>query len=161
MAYQVTKNVAYDNAVTLARWQVALAVSTAGSGGTFGKYTARGNETLYSMGAFQVVAGTSTYTTTDTGSPTATGAAVTTNTTTAATLIQYFRVSGTSTTTFPTFVVSTQGSKQNNFTAPAGGGGVALTAGDLIYATNGTDTSATSIPVLEFGYTQVTGQITA
>jgi len=145
MSLQPTKNQAYDAALYQStRYRQALAVSAAGSGGTFGRYVARGDEQLLSMGAFQVVAGTSTYTTTDT-----VGGVVSTNTTTAATLVTPFRVSGTATTTGATFRV---GAGITHNWSSFGTGGVALVAGDVIYMTNGTDATATSIPELEFGY---------
>ena len=145
MSLQPTKNQAYDAAVYQAtRYRQAAAVSGAGSGGTFGRYVARGDEQLLSVGAYQVVAGTSTYTTTDT-----VGGVVSTNTTTAATLVTPFRVSGTSTTTGATFPVGA--GKLHNWSS-FGTGGVSLLAGDIVYLTNGTDATATSIPELEFGY---------
>jgi hypothetical protein len=152
MAYQINKQVAYDNAVYVARQKLALAASTAGSGGTFGRYVAQGNEVLFAAGASQVTAGTSTYTTTDTSLVSGV-VTVTTNTTTAATLITPFRVSGTSTTTGITFPVGA--SRTANFSAlttNAGSVGITLSQGDVIYMTNGTDATAVSIPVWEIGF---------
>jgi len=132
--------------------------TTAGSGGTSEIYFARGNEVLWSIGARQVTAGTSTYTTTTTFL--STGSSTTAiNTYTAATLIQPFRVSGTATTTFQTFAVAaangTNGTEaRQNFTAAAttaAGGGILLSAGDQVYYTNGTDTTAVTAPMLELG----------
>jgi hypothetical protein len=157
MPFQATKNQAYDNAVSISRYTVPMTKTTAGSGGTSEIYFARGNEILWSIGARQVTAGTSTYTTTTT---TLAGGASTTavNTNTAATLIQAFRITGTSTTTFQTFVIaaanSTNGVEaRQNFTNAANvnaGGGVILTAGDQVYYTNGTDATAVTAPMLEF-----------
>jgi hypothetical protein len=154
MPFQTQKNQAYDNAVTLARYPVTLARSAAGSGGTFGQYYARGNEILWDVGASQITAGTSTYTTTTT---TLSGGALTTavNTNTAATLITGYRVSGTSTTTFQPYVVanvnSTNGTMSlNGFTNAANvnaGGGVLLSAGDFLYQINGTDATAVTQPL--------------
>jgi hypothetical protein len=160
MPFQSAKNVAYDNAVSIARYAQALTKTTAGAGGTSEVYFARGNEILWSIGARQVTAGTSTYTTTTT---LITGGTSTTvvNTNTAATLIQPFRVNvtgtTTTTTTFQTFVVAaantTNGTEaRQNYTNAANvnaGGGVILAAGDQVYYTNGTDTSAVTTPVLE------------
>jgi len=156
MPFQTQKSAAYDNAVTLARFPVALQRSTAGATGTFGQYYARGNEILWDIGAFAITTGSSTYTSTTT---TLAGGAITTvvNTNTAATQITPYRVSGTSTTTFQTFVVansnSTNGTMSlNGFTNAANvnaGGGVLLAAGDLIYMVNGTDATAVSVPVYE------------
>lgn len=157
MPFQSTKNQAYDHAVSVERYSVLMTKTTAGSGGTSEIYWARGNEQLWSVGAKQVTAGTSTYTTTTTVL-TAGGVVTTTNTHTAATLIQGFRVSGTTTTTFQTFPVaaanSTNGVEaRQNFTNAANvnaGGGVALSLGDQVYYTNGTDATAVTAPVLEF-----------
>jgi hypothetical protein len=159
MPFQTTKNAAYDNAVYMSRWFKTVTKTTAGSGGTSEIYFARGNEILWSVGARQVTAGTSTYTTTST--TLSTGSSTTAiNTYTAATLIQPFRISGTSTTTFQTFAVAAANGAngteaRNNFTATgtsATGGGVALVAGDQIYYTNGTDATAVSSPVLEMSF---------
>lgn len=157
MPFQTQKNQAYDHAISIERYVEPMTKTAAGSGGTSEVYFARGNELLWSIGARQVTAGTSTYTTTTT---TLSGGALTTaiNTNTAATLIQPFRVSGTTTTTFQTFVVaaanSTNGTEaRQNYTNAANvnaGGGVALLAGDQVYYTNGTDTSAVTTPMLEF-----------
>lgn len=148
MAYQPTKNQAYDHQIYLSRQLVQLANSTAGASGTFGRYVARGNEILYSAGAYQVTAGTSTYTTTDT-----LGGVVSTNTSIAATLITPFRVSGTSTTTGATFAISTSGTRQNNWTElTTATGGIALSAGDVVYMVNGTDATAVSAPQWEIGF---------
>jgi hypothetical protein len=156
MSLQSTKNAAYDNAVSISRFQVHMTKTTAGSGGTSEVYVARGNEIMWSIGARQVTAGTSTYTTTSTfiSNGTATTAV---NTSTAATLIQPFRISGTTTTTFQTFPVATangaSGSEaRNNFTAAAtlvAGGGTLLSLGDQVYYTNGTDATAVTVPILE------------
>ena len=156
MPLQTTKNAAYDNAVSLARSYVTLPVSAAGASGTFGKYYARGNEYLWSAQAFQSIAGTSTYTTTSTYITNGT-TATTTNTHTAATQVTAYRVSGTTTTTYQPFTVATSNTTNgtmslNNFTATATsatGGGTALVAGDLLYMLNGTDTTATSLPMWE------------
>jgi hypothetical protein len=156
MPFQTAKNAAYDNAVSLARFVVTLTKTTAGSGGTSDIYWARGNELLWSVGGRQVVAGTSTYTTTTTVITGGTSA-TSTNTNTAATLVQAYRVSGTSTTTFQTFPIATANSTngaeaRQNYTNAANvnaGGGVALSAGDQVYLVNGTDGSATYVPVLE------------
>lgn len=161
MPFQTTKNAAYDNAVSLARYVVSLPASAAGSGGTFGKYFARGNETVWSAGATQLVAGTSTYTTTNTiiSNGTSTTAV---NTNTAATTVTAFRVSGTSTTTAGLFVIAaantTNGANaQQNFgafAAPVNGvAGINLLLGDQLYMTNGTDATATSVPLWEFSVT--------
>jgi len=157
MPFQSQKNQAYDNAVSIARYMHSMTKTTAGSGGTSEVYFARGNEILWSIGARQVTAGTSTYTTTTT---TLSGGALTTvvNTNTAATLIQPFRVTGTTTTTFQTFAVAisntTNGTEaRQNYTNAANvnaGGGVLLAAGDQIYYTNGTDATAVTTPMLEF-----------
>jgi hypothetical protein len=160
MPFQSQKNAAYDNAVYLARFAVNMTKTTAGSGGTSEIYWARGNEILWSIGARQVTAGTSTYTTTTTLYTGGTSTTVV-NTNTAATLIQPFRVNvtgtTTTTTTFQTFAVaaanSTNGTEaRQNYTNAANavaGGGVILSAGDQVYYTNGTDTSAVTVPVLE------------
>ena len=155
---QSSKNVAYDNAMTLARFSVPMTKTTAGSGGTSEIYWARGNEILWSVGARQVTAGTSTYTTTTTLISTGTSTTVV-NTYTAATLLQPYRVSGTTTTTFQTVPIaaanSTNGTEaRQNYTNAANvnaGGGVALSAGDQIYYVNGTDATAVTAPVLEMG----------
>jgi len=160
MPFQSQKNAAYDNAVSLARFAVNLTKTTAGSGGTSDIYFARGNEILWSIGARQIVAGTSTYTTTTT--VLASGAiSTTTNTYTAATLIQPYRVNvtgtTTTTTTFQTFAVAaantTNGTEaRQNYTNAANvnaGGGVLLSLGDQVYVTNGTDATAVTVPVLE------------
>jgi len=156
MPFQSTKNAAYDNAVSLARFPVTLQRSAAGSGGTFGQYYARGNELLWSLGAVAITTGSSTYTTTTT--VLSSGAvATTTNTYTAATLVQGYRVSGTTTTTFQTFAVANSNSTNGtmalyNYTNAGNvnaGGGVALTAGDLLYMVNGTDATAVVQPVYE------------
>ena len=147
MANQVNKAVAYDDAVYRARQKLPLAASTAGANGTFGKYIAMGNEVLYGAGAVQVVAGTSTYTTTDT-----TTAGTATNTTTAATLITPYRVSGTSTTTGLTFVLSVARPGFTTLTGTSGSVGIPLSSGDTIYMVNGTDTTATSLPLWEIGF---------
>jgi hypothetical protein len=157
MPFQSQKTQMYDHAVSIERYMLTMTKTTAGSGGTSEVYFARGNEILWSVGARQVAAGTSTYTTTTT--VLASGAvATTTNTNTAATLIQAFRVSGTTTTTFQTFVVAaantTNGTEaRQNYTNAANvnaGGGVILTAGDQVYYTNGTDATAVTAPMLEF-----------
>jgi hypothetical protein len=167
MPFQTTKNQVYDHAVTIERLFVPMTKTTAGSGGTSEVYFARGNEILWSIGARQVTAGTSTYTTTTT--TLAAGAvSTTTNTYTAATLIQPFRISGTSTTTFQTFAVAAANGAngteaRQNFTNASGvnaGGGQLLTAGDQVYYTNGTDATAVTTPVLEFSVAPL-GNITA
>jgi hypothetical protein len=156
MPLQTLKNAAYDNAVYLARYSEPMTKTAAGSGGTSEVYFARGNEILWSIGARQVAAGTSTYTTTTTFL--STGSSTTAvNTYTAATLIQPFRVSGTTTTTFQTFAVAAANGAngteaRQNYTAAAAaaaGGGVILSAGDQIYYTNGTDATAVTTPMLE------------
>ena len=156
MPFQSGKNQSYDHAISIERYTVSLTKTTAGSGGTSEVYFARGNEILWSVGARQVTAGTSTYTTTTT---TLAGGASTTavNTNTAATLIQPFRITGTATTTFQTFVVAaantTNGTearqKYTNAANVNAGGGVILLAGDQVYYTNGTDATAVTTPVLE------------
>jgi hypothetical protein len=167
MPFQTNKNAAYDNAVYLARYAIPLTKTAAGSGGTSEIYFARGNEILWSIGARQVTAGTSTYTTTTTTLTTGSSTTVV-NTYTAATLIQPFRVSGTTTTTFQTFAVaaanSTNGTEaRQNYTNAAGvnaGGGVSLLPGDQIYYTNGTDATAVTAAVLELGVAPL-GNVTA
>lgn len=157
MPFQSLKNAAYDNAVSIARYSVPMTKTTAGSGGTSEVYFARGNEILWSIGARQVTAGTSTYTTTTTFISGGTSSTAV-NTNTAATLIQPFRITGTTTTTFQTFAVaaanSTNGTEaRQNYTNAANlnaGGGVLLAAGDQVYYTNGTDATAVTAPVLEF-----------
>jgi hypothetical protein len=161
MPFQTTKNASYDNAVSLARYSVTLPVSAAGSGGTFGQYFARGNETVWSVGAIQRVAGTSTYTTTNTFISNGTSTTAV-NTNTAATTVTGFRVSGTATTTAQLFVVAAANGANGAvalqnfgaFAAPVNGvAGINLVAGDLLYMTNGTDATATSFPIWEFSVT--------
>jgi len=160
MPNQITKTGAYDDAIYNTRYKVEIAASAAGANGTFGQYRALGNETLWSAGAWQVLAGTSTVTSTTTqlGS---TGLITTVvNTNTAATAITAYRVSGTSTTTFQPFVIANQNGTlgamaYQNFTAltaPGTYGGIQLLAGDLLYMVNGTDATATSFPIWEFSY---------
>jgi hypothetical protein len=160
MPFQTQKNAAYDHAMSISRYTLGMTKTTAGSGGTSEVYFARGNEVLWSIGARQVTAGTSTYTTTTT---TLAGGALTTavNTNTAATLIQPFRVNitgtTTTTTTFQTFVVAaantTNGTEARyNYTNAANvnaGGGVLLALGDQVYYTNGTDATAVTTPMFE------------
>lgn len=158
MPFQTTKTTAYDNAVSLARQELPMTKTTAGSGGTSEIYWARGNEILWDIGAKQVTAGTSTYTTTTTVLSTGSSTTVI-NTYTAATLIQPFRVSGTTTTTFQTFAVAAANGAngteaRQNFTSAAtaaAGGGTLLLAGDQIYYTNGTDATAVTTPMLGLG----------
>lgn len=158
MPFQTTKTTAYDNAVSLARQELPMTKTAAGSGGTSEIYWARGNEILWDIGAKQVTAGTSTYTTTTTVLSTGSSTTVI-NTYTAATLIQPFRVSGTTTTTYQTFAVAAANGAngteaRQNFTAAAtaaAGGGTLLLAGDQIYYTNGTDATAVTTPMLGLG----------
>jgi hypothetical protein len=168
MPQQITKNTAYDNAVSLARQLLPLAVSAAGAAGTFGQYYALGNETLWAAHGIQRVAGTSTYTTTTTTISSGTSTTVI-NTYTAATLVQAYRVSGTTTTTFQTFAIAAANGTNGtvalqNFTACGtatnGTGGTNLVAGDLIYMLNGTDATATTIPAWELSITPL-GNVTA
>jgi len=161
MGQTTQKNVSYDNAVSIARQYVTLPVSAAGASGTFGKYYARGNETVWGAWGMQVTAGTSTYTTTNSFVSNGTSTTAV-NTNTAATLVQAYRVSGTTTTTWSTFVVAAANGANGavalqNFTATGtaanGTGGTNLVAGDLIYMLNGTDATAVSLPMWEMSVT--------
>jgi hypothetical protein len=168
MPQQITKNAAYDNAMSIARLFLPLPLSAAGASATCGQYFALGNETLYAAHAIQRVAGTSTFTTTNTFLSNGTSTTAV-NTNTAATTAQAFRVSGTNTTTYQLFVVAAANGAngaeaRHNFTACGtatnGSGGTNLLLGDQIYMVLSTDATATVLPVWEIGVTPL-GNVTA
>jgi hypothetical protein len=161
MSQQTVKNVAYDNAVSLARLFLPLPLSAAGATATCAQYFALGNETLYAAHGIQRVAGTSTFTTTATTVVSGTSTTVV-STYTAATTAQAFRVSGTTTTTFQTFPIAAANGANgavalHNFTAcgtaASGTGGTNLVAGDQIYMVLSTDATATVLPMWEIAVT--------
>lgn len=173
--YQTPKSAAYDNAVSLTRFYIQLPLIAAGAGGTSAIYYARGNETLWSIGAFQVTPtaqSTSSLTTTATliGSGGTSTTVISTNTLAQSyqPVVMNFTYSGTTTTTttttygsFPVADVNgtwsgSSGGVQyrNNWTAfTASGGGINLGLGARVWLVAGTDTAATAIPLLEMSIT--------
>ena len=149
MTISTNKSAAYDNAVYLSRQFLPLAVSAAGSGGTFGRFICPTALTINGIHGNSVVAGTSTYTVVNTG----VNGALATNTITAATIYNCFRVSGTSTTTYGTAgVVSLAAANPSSYYSLVAGG-VNCSAGDIMYCVNGTDATATTIPMWDISIT--------
>ena len=143
MTISIQKSAAYDNALFTGRQWLPLAASAAGSGGTFGRFVAPVNMIINGIGCSQTTAGTSTYTVVNT----AANSVISTNTITAATIYNVFRVSGTSTTTYGTAgVVSAAAANPSNYYTLVAGG-VSINAGDIMYCVNGTDATAVSIPI--------------
>jgi len=157
MTISTSKSAAYDSAVSVSRQLLPLPASTAGSGGTFGRFVSPANLTVYGIAMSQTTAGTSTYTVVNTG----VAGAITTNTITAATIYNCFRVSGTNTTTYGTAgVVSAAAANPSNYYSLALGG-VNILPGDVMYVTNGTDATAVSLPFWDISFTPVTGAFAA
>lgn len=180
MTFQVTKTFAYDNAISLARFRLSAGACAAAASGTFGYYTALGNEVLWAVGAFAQTAGNgasvvSTNTTLSTGGTYVT----TTNTNTVNTTFNAYRVwvsgTNTNTTTSPLVVVavanSTNGANLNhnwtqmNGTASGAAtlllGGTLLQAGDILYCVKGTDSAGIAQLYYEMSILPQSGAVAA
>ena len=147
MTISTNKSAAYDNAVYVGRQLLPLAVSSAGSGGTFGRFICPTALTINGIHGNSVVAGTSTYTVVNTNA-----GVLSTNTITAATIFNCFRVSGTSTTTYGTAGVVSLAAANPSLYYSLAVGGVSCSAGDIVYCVNGTDATATTIPMWDVSF---------
>ncbi len=151
MTVKFTKQAAYDQSVYLGRHLVRTAVSSAGASGTVGKWYVPRAMTLWGFGGEMVANGTSTYTITNTANGVVTDTTTHTN---GSTVLTFYWVSGTTTTTYSgvnTVLIGTN-TPVNIASAGTARNGVQLSAGDLLYALNGTDATATTIGIYEVSF---------
>lgn len=201
----------YDHAAVQARYVAQLAATSAGSGGTSGKFYAHASIIVYGVTFVTTTPGTSTYTVSGTATNPAaqfsalyvsntntTGTAVSTSTNT----VGPFTVGGTGNSGLATnyFVQGTQGGIAGGYQGPyalntlggtntsqvwgtntfvttaaaagqtqqgvpggnnAGLAGLPMNPGDTLYFVGGTDTSAVVVPIVQWGYAPVVGNIVA
>jgi hypothetical protein len=152
MTFKYTKQSAYDSAAFTSRQLIRTAASTAGAAATVGSWKVPRNMTLWGAGGEIAVNGTSTYTVTNTLN----GVVTDTTTYTNATLLTFYRVSGTSTTTFSsayTCCIGTATPAQIVALTNTGNYSIALSQGDQLYALGGTDATATVNGLYDVSYT--------